>query len=141
QAQGRELDGRSDLYALGVTLYKAVTGNVPFSSTDWFELARMHVEDPPEAPRKLRPDISGRLERIILRLLAKHRDDRYPSAAHLIAELDEIRSAARSTKTFGLDPAVDGVRVDGTRRKWLLPLAAVLLVVMVAIVVVLLGRR
>ncbi len=81
------------------------------------------------------------MERIILRLLAKHPDDRYPSAAHLIAELDEIRSAARSTETFGLDPAAKGVRVDGTRPKWLWSLAAVLLVVMVAIAVVLLGRR
>lgn len=143
QAQGRKLDGRSDLYALGVTLYKAVTGNVPFSSTDWFELARMHVEDPPEAPRKLRPDISGRLERIILRLLAKHPDDRYQSAKHLIAELDGIRSAARSTQTFGLDPEAEGggVMADGTRPKWLWSLAAVLLVVMVAIAVALLGRR
>ena len=77
----------------------------------------------------------------LAQLLAKHRDDRYPSAAHLIAELDEIRSAARSTKTFGLDLAADSVRVDRTRPEWLWPLAAVLLVVMVAIVVVLLGRR
>ena len=101
----------------------------------------MHVEEPPEAPRKVRPDISARLERIILRLLAKHPDDRYPSAGHLIAELDEIGSATRSTETFGLDAEAKGARVDGTRPKWLWPLAAVLLVVMVAIAVVLLGRR
>ncbi|MGH2626963.1 MAG: serine/threonine-protein kinase, partial [Anaerolineales bacterium] len=52
QAQGRTLDGRSDLYALGVTLYRAATGDLPFRSTDWFELARMHVEEAPEPPRK-----------------------------------------------------------------------------------------
>src|SRR5207253_8259241 len=43
QAQGRPLDARLDFYALGVTLFKAATGEVPFSSSDWFELARMHV--------------------------------------------------------------------------------------------------
>jgi serine/threonine-protein kinase len=141
QAQGRKLDGRSDLYALGVTLYKAVTGNVPFSSTDWFELARMHVEDPPEAPRKKRPDISARLERIILRLLAKHPDDRYDSAASLIGELDEIRSEARATATFGLSSVTQAVAIHGSRPKWLWPAAAVLVVIVVAVVVVLLGQR
>jgi serine/threonine-protein kinase len=141
QAQGRKLDGRSDLYALGVTLYKAVTGNVPFSSTDWFELARMHVEDPPEAPRKQRPDLSTRLERIILRLLAKHPDDRYESAAILIRELDEIRSAARATATFGLDSVARGGAVIRRRPRWLWPVAAVLVVIVIAVVVVLLGQR
>jgi serine/threonine-protein kinase len=72
QAQGRPLDGRSDLYALGVTLYKAATGEVPFRSSDWFELARMHVEVPPESPRTKNPALSRRLERIILKCLAKH---------------------------------------------------------------------
>src|SRR5215472_8298985 len=47
QAQGRPLDARVDIYSLGVTMYKAATGEVPFSSKDWCELARMHVEDPP----------------------------------------------------------------------------------------------
>ncbi len=141
QAQGRTLDGRSDLYALGVTLYKAVTGNVPFSSTDWFELARMHVEDPPDAPRNTRPDISGRLERIILRLLAKHPDDRYGSAEALMADLNEIKSSARSTETFGLDVVTDGGALETTRPKWMWRVAAVLLVLLVAVLVVVLGQR
>src|SRR5438552_15667296 len=87
QAQGRPLDGRSDLYALGVTLYKAATGELPFRSTDWFELARMHVEDTPESPQVRRPDLSRRFERVILKCLAKHPDDRYPSAADFVKEI------------------------------------------------------
>lgn len=97
QAQGRGLDGRSDLYSLGITLYRAITGDVPFKSRDWFELARMHVEDRPEPPRVRQPALSKRLERIILRLLAKHPDDRYPSAAALRADLADMGAGTRST--------------------------------------------
>ncbi len=141
QAQGRKLDGRSDLYALGVTLYKAVTDNVPFSSTDWFELARMHVEDPPTPPSEWRPDISKRLERIILRLLAKHPDDRYESATALLEELDEIGNASRPTATFGWvsDPAATGTVATQRRRIWIWA-AAVLVGVVVALLVALAGR-
>ena len=89
QAQGRPLDPRVDFYALGVTLYKAATGEVPFSSTDWFELARMHVEDPPPSLRKKRPELSKRFEQVVMKCLAKHPDDRYANAAELRAELDD----------------------------------------------------
>jgi eukaryotic-like serine/threonine-protein kinase len=88
QAQGRPLDHRVDFYALGVTLYKAATGEVPFSANDWFELARMHVEDPPPSLRRKRPDLSKRFERVVLKCLAKHPDDRYSSAAELRADLN-----------------------------------------------------
>jgi serine/threonine protein kinase len=94
QAQGRPLDQRLDFYALGVTLYKAATGEVPFTSTDWFELARMHVEDAPPALRKKRPELSKRFERVVKKCLAKHPDDRYRDATELLADLTRVDGMA-----------------------------------------------
>jgi len=90
QAQGRPVDARADFYALGVTLYKAATGEVPFTSTDWFELARMHVEDPPPSLRKKRPELSQRFEWVVLKCLAKHPDDRYRDATALLAAFADV---------------------------------------------------
>ena len=90
QAQGRPLDERVDFYALGVTLFKAATGEVPFTSTDWFELARMHVEAAPPSLRKKRPALSKRFERLVMKCLAKHPDDRYWDASALLADLAEV---------------------------------------------------
>jgi eukaryotic-like serine/threonine-protein kinase len=104
QAQGRPLDQRVDFYALGVTLYKAATGEVPFSSNDWFELARMHVEDPPPSLRRKRPELSKRFERVVMKCLAKHADDRYANAAELRGDLDEVEEKRRPTLNLGAAP-------------------------------------
>jgi len=104
QAQGRPLDQRLDFYALGITLYKAASGEVPFSSNDWFELARMHVEDPPPSLRRKRAELSKRFERVVMKCLAKHPDDRYANAAELRADLDEVQQKLRPTATMGTAP-------------------------------------
>lgn len=139
QAQGRPLDQRADFYALGVTLYKAMTGEVPFTSTDWFELARMHVEDPPPSPRKKRPDLSKRLERVIYKCLAKHPDDRYQDAGALLADLDEVEARRRATVAVGRAPLGSGVMraLDAPpRRPWLAVAGAVVgLIALIALVV------
>jgi serine/threonine-protein kinase len=144
QAQGRKLDGRSDLYALGVTLYKAATGTVPFRSSDWFELARMHVEEQPVAPHKKGGSLSPRLERIILKCLAKHPEDRYPSAQALREELDQLSDTERATESFGMAPRVTAELValltEKQIPKWVLPVAAVAVVLLVALLVVVIGR-
>ena len=145
QAQGRTLDGRSDLYALGVTLYKAATGEVPFRSTDWFELARMHVEVPPTSPRDKNPALSRRLERIILKCLAKHPDDRYPAATDLLAELEAIQQEARRTESFGVGQStlIRAMKTPPQRSRptWLLALAGALVVILAALLVIYFGRR
>jgi len=143
QAQGRPVDGRADLYALGVTLYKAATGELPFRSSDWFELARMHVEEPPTPPTSRRPELSGRFERVMLRCLAKHPDDRYPSAEALVSELAALAAGQRQTR----DLAIPRMRSSATRgptsatHRWVRGVGGVVLVVLVALLVVLLARR
>ena len=143
QAQGRPVDQRADYYALGVTLYKAATGEVPFSSTDWFELARMHVEDPPPSLRKKRPEVSKRFERVVLKCLAKHPDDRYTSGADLQADLQEVVERRRATVEIGAAPigtrqqlAITGQMLRSRRTSWLVIAGvAVGLVALIAIVV------
>jgi len=125
QAQGRPLDPRVDFYALGVTLYKAASGEVPFTSNDWFELARMHVEDPPPSLRKKRGDLSKRFERVVMKCLAKHPDDRYANAAELRADLAEVEQKRRPTATLGTAPLGTSQREaladpPGTGRTWLI---------------------
>jgi serine/threonine-protein kinase len=99
QAQGRAIDQRADFYGLGVTLYKAASGDVPFTHPDWFELARMHVEDPPPPLRRKRPDLSKRFERVVYRCLAKHPDDRYQTAAEFAADLGDDTSPRAALET------------------------------------------
>ncbi|HEX9727062.1 MAG TPA: protein kinase [Gemmatimonadales bacterium] len=141
QAQGRPLDGRSDLYAVGVTLYKAMTGDLPFRSSDWFELARMHVEDTPAAPTAKRPDMSRRFERIILRCMAKHPDDRYPSAKELEQDLRMLEAGTKATAEFTLPLGGDFRPPKKPQRRWLTLLGAVALIVLVALAVVMLIDR
>lgn len=144
QAQGRPLDPRADFYALGVTLYKAATGEVPFTSGDWFELARMHVEDPPPSLRKKRPDLSKRLERVVFKCLAKHPDDRYRDAAELRTDLDDIASRARPTAEIGTAPMgtreLQAMKAPERRNPWLPIAAAVAGLILFVLLVVKLMR-
>jgi len=71
QCKGTDIDFRSDLYALGVLLFEAATGEVPFEAESVFEIMRMHQELAPPDPRVLAPDLPAPLAEMILALLAK----------------------------------------------------------------------
>jgi hypothetical protein len=103
----------------------------------------MHVEDPPTPPRTHRPELSGRFERVVLRCLAKHPDDRYPSAEALAAELDALEAGRRHTQDIAM-PRMRGTTSSapmsrGTR--WVRVAAAVVFVAVVALLVVMFARR
>jgi len=82
-----ELDGRADLYAVGVMLYEMCAGQVPFSADNYLRVLHQHVSEAPRPPRSLRPDLPAEVEAIILRALAKSPDDRFQTADELAEAL------------------------------------------------------
>ena len=114
QARGLQLDGRADLYSLGVTLYKAATGGLPFAGTDWYEIARQHVEDKPPKPRTLNPQISRELERVILICLEKDPNDRFPTGESLAEELVHILAERGETAAIRTSSAVPAANTLST---------------------------
>jgi serine/threonine-protein kinase len=99
QARGKTLDGRADIYSLGVTLYRAITGRLPFEGDDWYEIARRHLEENPPPPRVFNPEISPEFEALILKCLAKSPEERPPSAEALAEQFDELLARKREVST------------------------------------------
>ena len=84
----RSVDFRSDLYALGVTLYQMLTGRLPFSASDPMEWVHCHIALQPVPPRKWVAEMPGPLSDIVLKLLAKSAEERYQTARGLKADLE-----------------------------------------------------
>lgn len=90
QARGLQIDGRADLYALGVVLYEILTGRLPYIGTDSLSTALAHLTEPlPELPIN-----HGRYQDILRKLLAKNPDERFPTAGAFIAALDHLAPSA-----------------------------------------------
>jgi tetratricopeptide (TPR) repeat protein len=87
QALGKTVDGRADLYALGVVLYELTTGRVPFLGDDPLATISQHLHAPVVPPRVLRPDLPRPIETVILRLLAKDPAQRFATAAETATAL------------------------------------------------------
>jgi tetratricopeptide (TPR) repeat protein len=93
QALGKTVDGRADLYALGVVLYELTTGRVPFPGDNPLATISQHLHAPVVPPRVLRPDLPRPIETVILRLLAKDPAQRFATAAETATALREALDA------------------------------------------------
>lgn len=90
QARGESVDGRSDLYSLGVVLFEMLTGKVPYDATDAFAVALMHVSQPvPHLPQRL-----SWLQPLIDGLMAKEREQRFGSGSEFVSAVESLLESA-----------------------------------------------
>ena len=90
QIQGKLLDGRSDLFSLGVSLYEMTTGKQPYTGKQIVEVFRAILDTVPPPPSQVLPNYPKALEAVVVKALAKDRDERYPDAK---AMADDLRAA------------------------------------------------
>jgi serine/threonine protein kinase/tetratricopeptide (TPR) repeat protein len=109
QARGEELDGRADVFSAGVVMYEMATGSSPFFGQSVADIIAGLLAREPEPIRKRVPQFPRELDRVIQKALAKDKEERYSSAADLLADLERVRidllaqtGGAISAGTLGL---------------------------------------
>jgi len=98
QAEGKEVDQRSDIYSLGVILFEMVTGRVPFEGDTPLSIAMKHKSEEAQDPRKLNVQIPEDLSLLILKCMEKERENRYQTAEELLHDLSEIEKEIPTTE-------------------------------------------
>jgi eukaryotic-like serine/threonine-protein kinase len=137
-AQGHDVTAVSDLYSIGVVLYEALTGRVPFEADSAVAIAMMQVSHTPQRPSSLNPRVSPALDAVTMRALEKDPGQRFQSADAFIAALDAaLREPGdgRGTAAFAaLPPVVATPREPAAeeepprRRRWWIPVAIAVLI-------------
>ena len=99
QGEGKPLDHRTDIYSLGIVFYQLLTGSVPFTAETPSSLIYKHVYEAPPPPRTLNPSISPQAEAVVLKAMAKKREDRYQNAVEFREALESINKVQPQKKT------------------------------------------
>ena len=137
QAQGHDVTSVSDLYSIGVILYEALTGRVPFEGESAVAVAMKQVSQVPQRPSSINPQVSPALDAVVMRALEKDPGARFQSADAFIAALDAAMKepgVSRDTAAFAPPPPVVAVpeeelEEDRKRNWWLWALLVAAIVI------------
>lgn len=146
QAQGFDVTAVSDLYSVGVILYEALTGRVPFEADSAVAVAMKQVSQVPQRPSSINPRVSPALDAVVMRALEKEPGERFQNADAFIAALDAAMQdpgQGAGTADFAALPPVVAVPVEGgedpeeederkRRRRWIAAAAAAVLIGLLA---------
>jgi serine/threonine-protein kinase len=128
QAQGRPVDERADLYAIGIVLYELLTGQVPFDAEQPVSVALKQVSELPVPPANLVPAIPPAIDAVVLHALEKEPDRRYQSADEFIAALETARAEPQQ-----IPPAPVIVEEEHDRSRWWLWVLIALALIAIAV--------
>jgi serine/threonine protein kinase len=132
QALGQQLDGRSDVYSLGVTLFFLLAGHPPFQADSSIAMALMHIHETPPSLSSLRTDISPEIDRVVGKALAKVPDKRFQSAGELSAAFGRAvaySSQGSDQRAWAQGKGPVGARHYSFKPSWI-AFAAILLLVL-----------
>ena len=97
QGEGSEVDCRSDIYSLGMVLYKLLTGVVPFTGDNPGTVIYKHLHEAPKPPSEVNPRVPAKVDALVLKCLAKKPDERFSNAAEMLSAIARIRSGETQT--------------------------------------------
>jgi hypothetical protein len=99
QIRGREVDGRADMYSLGIVFFEMVSGRKPYNANTPIELSMQHLHDPIPKAKQFVRDLPTEVDQIIAKAIAKNPEDRFPNMAAFAEALEKLSGAVARTTT------------------------------------------